>query len=133
MSFEIVECNSLGLIRALPPGQASIDRHGCARVHAADLAKLKVTTEVTVLADLETQRIALRRPRGGEKAFKVAVVTAKKKRPTDRRRINLAPALAELRIDQADVSGRYTLHAKDDLLVINLEEAGPDEADETES
>ncbi len=120
-------------MRALPEGQASIDKHGQCRVHAKDLARLKITNEVTVLADVETQRIAMRRPRANEKPFRVAIVMAKKKRATERRRINLAPALAELRVDLADVSGRYFLHPKDDLIVINLEEAGPDEADEEES
>jgi hypothetical protein len=138
MSFKILECNMMALAATIPPGTVSLDKRGQCRLHAADLAKLKITDQVTVLADAATLRVGFRKPRPEEKPFRVSPVSPKAKRPNDGRRINVMAALTELRIDSEKATGRYPLHDHKDLLyfcvaeVPGEPEAGDDDESENE-
>lgn len=133
MSFKVIERGTFAPVSALPAGQASIDRRGQCRLHAADLAKARITDSATVLADSETMRVGFRRPRSGEKAFHVCGENPKNKHRTDRRRIGVKAAIDELRLKPQDVAGRYALHFHEDVIFVCLEEPAPGEADEEDS
>lgn len=136
MSFKVIPRGSWSPVSAIPPGVASIDKRAQCRLHAADLAKVEITDQATVLVDCELMRVALRRPRDGEQPFTVARDNTKSKRRSDRCRIGLGPAIEELRLKPEVVVGRYTLHQHEVLLVLELEEFEADEAgeaDESES
>jgi hypothetical protein len=135
MSFKVLECAALGAVTAIPEGMVSLDKRGQARMHASDLAKVKITTSATILADSSTMRVGFRKPRPEEKPFKISGEDAKSKRPSDRRRVNVSPALAELRIDSDKAKGRYVLHEHRDLLFFCLAEVPgePEAGDDDES
>lgn len=104
------------------PRHLSLDRYGLARFHTADLQAIGIDGQATIMIDVDTRRIGLRRPRDGE-AEQTAIVRPVRdggKLVESRRTINLRPAIEQIGIEPAEITGRYELTAKDDLLILAL-------------
>lgn len=134
MGFQVVKAGSgrPESFRPLGEGEISIGKSGMATLHADDLELVQIVGDRCVLlADPEHMRLGLRVPAGSEPTVPVrkALTSGKKKRDTGRRIINVLPALREMRIEPAKISGRYAIRTKDNLLIVNL--AAPSRAEKS--
>ena len=122
MSFKVLEKGAFTFKEALPENFCSIDRTGTARFCRQDLELVGLEDEAVILTDELGMRIALRKPRAGEKqhAYRLAVQKYGKRANPDRRAISFRRALAELHLDPKDTAGRFELTTKDDLLIVTL-------------
>jgi len=129
VAFEVVPPSRTGLpVDPLTPGTASLSRQGCLTIYAEDLALVKITDVVVLLADHEAKfRVGLRRPREKEDDLCIRVrplVRKRGKADPRRRRINMAPAVRALGLAPGpETAGRYEVRTVDDLLILNLAEA----------
>lgn len=108
MAFTVVSCGAPKPNR-IPPRHLSLDRYGLARLHTADLQSIGIDDRATILIDVGTRRIALRRPRDGESAQTATVRPAHDNgKPVESRRmVNLRPALERAEIEPCDAAGPY--------------------------
>jgi hypothetical protein len=113
MSFSVVKRRTLST--PIPAGKATLTKAGQLGIHRTDLASVKIADTVVLLADRDTCRLAVRRPRDDEAADARAVAKAKGARRT----VSINGALAELGLKAADMAARYELTKKDDLLILS--------------
>jgi len=134
MSFAIYEKKPFQ-VDPIPLGHFSIDKRGCLRCHTKDLKKVGISDTAVILIDDETMRIALRAPRDGEGsiAIKVSTVGTGSSKQPERRQMNLAGAIHQLKLEPADVAGREEFLFKDGLAILNLDTPRVDDQDEQEA
>lgn len=129
MSFEICPPGTFVAPEALQEGEVTLRRDGRLTVRVEDLRLIGAESYVLVLADVATQRIALRAPLPHERPQSVAcgVVWAGKKTRRDslRRTVSVAKALDRLGLTAEAVAGRRQWTTKgekpgDALLILQL-------------
>ena len=133
MAFKIYEPKQIEF-NPLEEGIVAIDRTGTARFVTDDLTIVGIETSAIVLTDELTLRVAIRKPRPGEKGKAMTVAYARQGKLVDKTRahVRLTGALHALRLDTEATKGRYPLTTKDDLLIINLADCKTDAADDDE-
>ena len=122
MGFEPVP---VGVWKAgVPLGEmdCSLDGSGKLRLRQADLAKVNIQDAAVLLADADTLRLALRRPRANEVKLvrTVRPVLDKRGQPTANRDVNATVGIRALNLEPKACRGRHKLDRKDDLLILNL-------------
>lgn len=129
MAFELVTPGHWGPNGGggLPEGMISLQKSGLATVRIEDLVLVGIPADagkVAVLACSETNRIAIRRwiqEEHGDSAFAIRAPTKQKGVKNESvRMLNLNAPLKRLGIKPEAYAGRYELHTKDDLLLLNL-------------
>jgi len=133
MSFALYQRKTF-TVDPIPPGHFSIGKGGTLRCHSADLRKARITDKAVVLLDASTSRIALRAPCEEEADIAIAVSSVGKGpgKKSDRRQLNLAGAIRQLKLDPSDTSGRGEFQLKENLLIMNLDAPSKDDPDELE-
>lgn len=112
----------------LKRGWVSLDKAGTLRGHEADFKRVGLEDQVTVLVDLDTGRIGLRRPTPAEKAdaYRLSLCAAWSGRETDRAQVCLRSALKSMSVDPAEIAGHFEITFKgkgdDSLLFIQVAE-----------
>ncbi|HMQ15014.1 MAG TPA: hypothetical protein PKC49_03485 [Phycisphaerae bacterium] len=116
MAFEVCQLSHRGGGAVLPEGAAGLTKAGILALRVVTLREVNITTHLVVLADADTRRIALRRPRDGEDALarELRLVTASGK-PARVARFSIRTALE--RLGWKRKAGRYATSRKDDLLI----------------
>lgn len=109
--------------RALEAGICTIQAHGLACFHTANLMKAAINGDAVILVDAGTQRVAIRAPREEEGMVEPTVLVRRTKCGTSGR-INLRGAIAACGVEPAAVKGRRPVHHKDGLLIVELAGAG---------
>ncbi len=115
MSFEIYIAPGSRL-DPLKPGTCSIGNNGDAIICTEDLRAVELDGSATILIDRALGRIAIRKPKPGERPAKIRNVS---KNGTTAR-LGLHGSLRALRADPGQVKGRRPITRKDDLLIIEI-------------
>ena len=128
VSFRFIDPAPAGyLFRGLPEGDVSITRDGLLTARRDDLALVSITDRLVIGIDDSNFRLCFRAPRDGEDAIAVTLRDRKSKGGATYATVkfSIRPALRELKLKVADVAGRYTLTAVDDLLLFALKVERP--------
>lgn len=117
MSFELYYPTTR---QQVTPGCPRMDVNGSLRIHRADLAKVRINGEVTLMVDKATKRIALRAPRNEDVREPSTPARCAKNGATVR--IAIRGALSSIGIESRQVAGPLDLMCKldDGLLILSF-------------
>jgi hypothetical protein len=128
MAFQLVRAGQRSeFFRAMPEGVCSIDGAGAALFHKSDLELVDIADQAAILADPDTLRIAVRKPRADDDPaaiVRVTIITNKRGAPTGRAKIPVGATIRECGLTAKAARGRYDLATKDDLIIVALADAG---------